>query len=210
MKRLLVSAAAGISLCLAANGADDPIKKTRQQLKTAAPDEVASSSGMPAADRQNLSLPPAPAGVTDLKFGEFFKSPVGPRGLELTEKLQSLNGKHVRMLGFMADDDMALPNQMLLTPVPMTLHTSEYGYCDDLPAAIVTVHVNSATAKVLPHTPGLLLLTGKLSVGNQEEKNGRISIVRLTIEEPADIAARPSAATPLSAGSTAGGHHHNH
>lgn len=210
MKRPLVLAAAGLSLCLAAHGADEPVKKTRQQLKTAASDEVAPSPGMPDADRQNLSIPATPAGITDLKFGEFFKSPAGPRGLELTEKLQSLNGKRVRILGFMANDDMALPNQMLLTPVPMTLHTSEYGYCDDLPAAIVTVHVNSKTPKILPYTPGLLLLTGTLSVGNQEEKNGRISIVRLTIDEPADTASLPAQATPLSAGSITSGHHHNH
>src|SRR5689334_5693118 len=40
-------------------------------------------------------LPPLPAGVTELKFGEFFVRPVGPRGLELTDKLLGLDGQRV-------------------------------------------------------------------------------------------------------------------
>ena len=37
----------------------------------------------------------------------------------------------------------------------------------------------------VPHTPGLLLLTGTLSVGNKPEPDGRISTVRLTLDQPA-------------------------
>lgn len=210
MKRHLFSVAAILSVCSTVDGADQPIKKTRQQLKTAAEDQVAPSAGMPAADRQELSIPRAPEGVTDLKFSEFFKNPVGPGGLEISSKLESLNGKKVRILGFMVNDDMAMPGQMLLSPIPMTLHTGEYGLSDDLPAAIVFVHVNSRAPKVLPYTPGLLLLTGILSVGNQEEKSGRISTVRLSIDEPSEIASQPASSTPLSTGASSSGHHHTH
>jgi hypothetical protein len=45
-------------------------------------------------------LPPLPAGATELNFSEFFVSPVGDRGLMLTEKLRGLDGKRVRILGY--------------------------------------------------------------------------------------------------------------
>ena len=45
--------------------------------------------------------PPAPAGVTDLEFNEFFVPIVGDRGLELTDKIRALHGQRVRLLGFM-------------------------------------------------------------------------------------------------------------
>jgi hypothetical protein len=32
-------------------------------------------------------VPAAPEGVSDLQFNEFFKNPVGPKGLELTPRL---------------------------------------------------------------------------------------------------------------------------
>src|SRR6188768_3927175 len=38
-----------------------------------------------------VQLPPLPEGVEELKFAEFFKMPVGPRGLELTERALALN-----------------------------------------------------------------------------------------------------------------------
>ena len=39
----------------------------------------------------NGALPALANGVTDLKFSELFKMPVGPRGMESSTKLLSLN-----------------------------------------------------------------------------------------------------------------------
>jgi hypothetical protein len=36
----------------------------------------------------------------------------------------------------------------------------------------------------VPYTPGLMLLTGTLSVGNRPEPDGRISLVRLELDPP--------------------------
>jgi len=125
-------------------------------------------------------LPSLPKGVTELKFSEFFVSPIGPRGLELTDKLKALDGTRVRILGYMVAQDDAPPGSFLLTPVPVHLHDHDSALADDLPAT--TVHVSVPGAPAIGHTRQLLLLTGALSVGNRPEPDGRVSLVRLTLD----------------------------
>ena len=76
-------------------------------------------------------LPPVPPGVTELKFSEFFRQPVGSRGLEFTEKARSLDGKRVRVCGYMVRQAHPVERCLLLTPVPLTLHEEEYGFAED-------------------------------------------------------------------------------
>lgn len=151
------------------------------------PDAEAAAAGAPRAIPANALpvLPPAPDGVTHLDFEQFFKKPVGPRGLELTDTLQSLNGRRVRLLGYMVRQEQRTPGVFLLSPVPASTHESHYGLADDLPASTVHVSVPTMKYQILPHTPGLMLLTGLLEVGNREEASGRISTVRLTLDPPA-------------------------
>ena len=75
----------------------------------------------PVATNQGPTLPPAPPGVTALNFKELFK-PIGPRGLEYSEKLRGLDGRKVRILGYMVKQSQPVPWTFLLSPVPMTLH----------------------------------------------------------------------------------------
>jgi hypothetical protein len=131
------------------------------------------------------ALPPLPEGVSALEFSEFFSRPVGPRGLELSEKLRGLHGKRVRILGHMVRRDAAPPGTLILTPHPVQLHDFEYGLADDLPPNALHVTVPDLAGEV-PYTPGLLLLTGRLEIGNREEKDGRISVVRLLLDPRAD------------------------
>src|SRR5687767_11435823 len=119
-------------------------------------------------------LPRLPKGVAELKFSEFLAGPIGPRGLELTDKLKALDGKRVRILGHMVRQEHATKGWFLLTPVPVQLH--DHDSSDDLPPACVRVDLPSAIE--VAYTPQLLLLTGTLSVGNREESDGRISMVR--------------------------------
>lgn len=130
------------------------------------------------------ALPPLPPGVTELKFNEFFRSPIGPRGLDLTEKLRSLDGRRIRILGYMARQARPVAHCFLLAPVPLTLNEIEYGHADDLPAT--TLHVFTAEEAPLqtPYTPGPLLLTGTLQLGNRLEADGRTSTVRLLLDPP--------------------------
>ena len=82
---------------------------------------LVASASTPAATNQAVTLPPPPPGVTDLKFNELFK-PIGPRGLEYSEKLRGLDGRKVRILGYMVKQSQPVRWTFLLSPVPMTLH----------------------------------------------------------------------------------------
>lgn len=129
-------------------------------------------------------LPALPEGVTELKFNEFFVNPVGPRGLELTEKLRSMDGKRVRIAGFMAHQSLPTERCFLFSPVPVMMHEHEYGFADELPASTIHVFTSPESPAEVPFTPGVLLLTGTLSVGSRAEADGRNSLVRLQLDPP--------------------------
>ena len=118
----------------------------------------------------------------DLKFSDFFVNPIGPRGLEFTDTLRNLDGKRVRIEGYMVQQDQPLPDAFLLTPLPLRLHEDEYGMADDLPAT--TLHVFSQTKENQTYRSGILIVTGTLRIGNREEPDGRISTVRLILDAP--------------------------
>lgn len=133
----------------------------------------------------STKLPPLPNGVTELKFSEFFATPVGPRGLILTDKLRSLEGQRVRILGYMAHRDGQPPGAFLFTPFPVQIHDHDNGLAEDFPASAVLVSVPTLREQPVPFVPGLMLLTGTLSLGNRPEPDGRISMVRLELDPPA-------------------------
>jgi len=129
-------------------------------------------------------IPPPPAGVTELKFSEFFVMPIGDRGLTLTVKLRSLEGQRVRMLGYMVRQEGGLPGQFLFTAMPVQLHDHDSALADDLPPATVHVTVPTCLDRPVPYAPGLMLLTGTLNIGLHEEADGRMSVVRLALDPP--------------------------
>ena len=136
------------------------------------------------ASQAKFELPPLPKGVSELKFSEFFVRPVGKRGLEVTDKLRQLDGQRVRMLGYMVHQEEPPPGRLLLAPMPAQIHEHDNGLADDLPASMVYVSVPTVRHEAVPYAPGLMLLTGKLSVGNRTEPDGRISVVRLALDPP--------------------------
>lgn len=142
-------------------------------------------------------LPPASEGVAEIKFTEFYQMPVGPRGLELTDKARALAGRRVRLLGFMVEQDEPAPGVALLAPYALTASEHEYGLCDDLPPAVVFVTVPAFRGKAVPFTPGPLLLTGRLEVGPHEEADGRVSHLRLVLDAEPPPAPAPSAASAI-------------
>ncbi len=144
-------------------------------------EETAASTGKEDASPARALLSPSDD-VTDLKFNEFFELPVGPRGLALTQKLRSLDGKRVRILGYMVKQGDPHPGVFLFAALPLQLHDHEYGLADDLPPATIFVHLSEYKDKIVPYLAGPFLLTGSLRVGNQEEVDGRISLVRLTLD----------------------------
>ena len=130
--------------------------------------------------------PPMPAGTTALRFAQFFRTPAGPRGLEPTETLLSLDRHRVRLFGYMVLNDAPQPGVLLLSAMPITLAEQADGAADDLPSAVVTVHLPAALAgRVVPFVPGMLMVEGQLGVGALDEPDGRRSMVRLQLDWPA-------------------------
>ena len=128
-------------------------------------------------------MPPLSQGVSELKFKDMFKMPVGPLGMEPTEKLLSLDNKRVRIIGYMAQQEPATPGLFILSPLPVHMGDEDDKFADDMPANSVFVHLeNSSLAP--NYIPGLINLTGVLSIGNAEEADGRISYVRIKLDSP--------------------------
>lgn len=124
-----------------------------------------------------------PTGITELNLNEFYKFPVGPFGLEPTQKLSRLKNKHVRVTGYMIKEEEPTAGLFMLAPVPVSLSEKEDGPADDLPPATLYVHLPPADKnKIIAYSQGLWQLTGTLELGNQEEANGRISHTRLILD----------------------------
>ena len=131
-----------------------------------------------------VSLPPLPEGVADLSFQEFYRNPVGPRGLEPSAKLLSLNGRRVRILGFVAEMERANKRNIIFAPLPLKPQPEEYGLCDEIPATHLLVTIPGDPETQVPLLPGALLLTGTLTVGHSTE-DGETAFVRLVLDAPA-------------------------
>lgn len=150
------------------------------------------------APRARQTIPALGAGVSELKFSEFVVNPVGPRGLAFTDKLIKLDGQRVRLLGYMVRQESGLPGKFLFTAIPVQLH--DHDSSDDLPPAVVYVSVPTCLDRAVPYAPGLMLLTGTLSVGHHEEADGRLSFVRLSLDPPARGEGKTSSFTGKCAG----------
>lgn len=136
-------------------------------------------------------LPPAPKGVTDLRFEDLFQMPVGDYGLEFTAKVKTLDGKKVRIVGYMVHEEVEKGEEdetgvtlgkFMLTPRPASVNYAHYGLCEDLPPQTVYVTAPDLANKPVAFTHKPLALIGTLSIGTKEEPFGRISAVRITLD----------------------------
>jgi hypothetical protein len=149
--------------------------------------------------------PPASAAPQDLKFAQFFRQPVGDRGLQLSETLLSAQGQQVRLVGYMVAQEQPQPGRFWLTPRPVRMSEHADGEADDLPASTITVLLDPAQReRLIAHRNGLVVLTGQLQVGRQEDGSGRVSWVRLQLP-PQALEDAPSAG---GAAGAAGAHAH--
>lgn len=120
-------------------------------------------------------------GVTDLKFNELYKMPVGPRGMEPSTKMMSLNKKQVRIVGYMAKEETHTSGLFIIAPLPVNMGDDDDKFADDMPANSIYVHLENPSLPV-DYIPGLISLTGLLSVGNVMEVDDRVSYVRLLLD----------------------------
>lgn len=135
-------------------------------------------------------LPPLTTGITDLKFNELYKMPVGPRGMEPSKKLLSLDNKHVRIVGYMAKQETPTSGMFIISPLPVNMGDEDDKFADDMPANSIYVHLDNPDVLV-NYIPGLIHLTGVLSVGNATETDDRVSYVRLKLDNELSVLFTP-------------------
>ena len=176
--------ALGLSTGAISIAADEPGKARERPQNTTQESATGGVGKNTSAQLAAAALPALPAGVSELKFSDFFVQPVGARGLTLTEKLRGLDGKRVRLLGYMVQEEKPTPGMFILSPYPAQIHDHDNALADALPPSVVHVSVPTGREQPVPHSPRLLLLTGTLSVGNRTEADGRISMVRLAADAP--------------------------
>ena len=134
--------------------------------------------------------------VTELRFRDFFRLPVGPTGLDISDTLRQAEGQTVRLVGYMVQQENPVPGRFMLTPRPVQMSEHADGEADDLPPAMVMVYLDQAQRDwAVPHVRGLVSVSGRLSVSRVEELDGRVSWVRLQLD-PDSV--RSMSATELS------------
>lgn len=133
----------------------------------------------PAGIAVTAALPPASAGVAELRFRDLIRLPVGPRGLEASDTLRALDGKPVRIVGFMVQQATPVPGRFLLSPLPAAIGDDDEGLADDVPPALLEITLATSHAAIA-HLGGLLQISGTLELGPHEAPgNPRIAFARI-------------------------------
>lgn len=116
--------------------------------------------------------------ITDMAFRDFYRRPVGPRGLEPSDRLIAASGTRVRLHGYVVAQEAGTRGMFLLSPVPVRLSEEADGPADDLPASVVFVHAS----ELKPEPGSYIAVAGRLEIGRAEERDGRVSWIRLRTE----------------------------
>jgi len=132
---------------------------------------------MPALPARAAENPVAP-----LAFADFYKRPIGPRGLEPTAKLIALTGATVHLRGFVVHGSDVADDAVIVAPVPVTLSDEDEALADDLPAAVAYLHASPGVVTALRRCPGPVEAIGVLETGPLREADERYSVVRLAVQ----------------------------
>jgi hypothetical protein len=132
-----------------------------------------------------------------LEFRDFFER--GTSELRPAARLLSLNGKRVRMVGFMAQMEEPPRGAFYLCSRPVFAAEGGAG-TGDLPPDAVRVIVRSAKGQQLAFIPRALEVVGLLEVGSQADEDGGVSAIRLILDGPSP---KPAGGAPLPASSPA-------
>jgi hypothetical protein len=120
--------------------------------------------------------------VLELRFADFFRSPIGTKGLEITDKLQQAHGQQVRLVGYLVQQETPVPGRFMFTARPVQMSEHADGEADDLPPATVMVYLDPQYQDwLVPHVRGPVALQGVLSVGRSQASDGRVSWVQLQL-----------------------------
>jgi hypothetical protein len=166
--------------------------KTTKFMKSACVCTLLAGCALPSAWSQTDAATTDP---TVLRFRDFYQSPVGPAGLQMSAALRQAHGQRVQLTGYMVTQETPLSGHFFFTPLPLSMSSHADGDADDLPPSTVLVQLPAAdSALPVLSTAGLLKLTGQLQVGRHEMPDGRIVWIRLLLEPPSRTPAPPNAA----------------
>jgi hypothetical protein len=133
----------------------------------------------------------AQASAAPLAFADFYKRPVGPRGLEPGARLLALAGTRVELAGYLVDAAETAGAPLIIAPVPVVLGDEDESFADDLPASNAYLHpVDERTAQTLRDCHGPVRVRGRLDLGRNAESDGRFSFVR--VEADAALCVAPA------------------
>jgi hypothetical protein len=151
------------------------------------------TSRIAAAVGSALLLAAAPTEPATLEFRELLTS----TGQELrpSDQAAALEGRRVRLVGFMAHMEVAPRGAFYLAPRPVSCDEAGAGNAD-LPPEAVYVVVRSASGEEIEFTPRVLEVTGRLELGNRVETDGRVTHLRLILDRPEDRGGPPPSDDP--------------
>jgi hypothetical protein len=128
------------------------------------------------------ALPDASPTAPLLRFADFTEGD----SLHWRPEVQALNGQEVRLRGYMVHTEYPPKGQFLFTLRPVMMSEDADGEADDLPLSTVTVLLDAQQReRLVPHVRGLLELQGRLDLGRQEGADGRVSWIRLQLDDSA-------------------------
>lgn len=117
-----------------------------------------------------------------LHFGDLLQHPIGPHGLEITQKAKSIHGQNVRLRGYMVKSEEDSIGQFYFAPLPIQLSEHADGPANDLPASAVLVKLDPSQANwAISHKAGALVLEGILRIERNEDAQGTVSWFQLQL-----------------------------
>jgi hypothetical protein len=122
------------------------------------------------------------ADVTPLELQAFYKMPIGPKGLEVTDKVLQASGQKVRITGFMVKSESPTPGAFILTPRPVQMSEHADGDANDLPASMCLVYLDSSQKSwLVPHIPGPVTVEGLFTFKRSEAADGSVAWFHLQL-----------------------------
>lgn len=122
-------------------------------------------------------------GVEDVRFADLFRLPVGPKGLEPTDRVRALDGKRVRIVAYMVRRETPDSGGFLIAPFQIDVQDDDESLADDLPPTALFVQLPHAGGITVPWMPGLMQFTGTLRLGAAElAPSGRVVPAQIVLD----------------------------
>jgi hypothetical protein len=144
-----------------------------------------------------------------LELQAFFKMPIGPKGLEISDNVMTASGQKVRLTGYMVKNELPMPGVFMLAPRPVQMSEHADGDANDLPASVCWVYLDDLQKNwLVPHVSGLLTVEGQFTFKRIEASDGSVAWFHLNLAP--DAVSAISSEARLSLGHGPLQHSHSH